>query len=159
MEEEKAYSLALRYLSRFNVPREKLTNYLEKKGFNKALALKVASKLEQQGYLNDLDYARAFVQRKKGKFGSFRIYNELLKKGIDREVVEKAIQEVSKEEEKEALKQVALAYLKKNKGIDSKKLKRRLIGFLTRRGFSQEVILMVLKEVFVEVDSFLGVED
>lgn len=152
MEEERAYTLALRYLSRFNVPRKKLINYLEKKGFELNLAAKVAFLLESQGYLNDFDYARAFVQRKKEKLGSFRLYGELIKKGIPREIANKAIREVSEEEERRTIKQLASDYLKRNTGLGGKIIVRKLAGFLTRRGFSQELVLAVIKEVLGDID-------
>lgn len=154
MEEERAHSLALRYLSRFNVPRKKLIDYLENKGIEKTLAIKVASKLERLGYLNDFDYALAFVQRKKEKFGSFRLYGELIKKGVSKKVANEAVREVSEKEERKTLKQIASDYLKKNSGLDKKIIKRRLAGFLIRRGFSQESVLAVLREVLEDIESF-----
>ncbi len=156
MEEERAHSLAIKYLSRFNVTRKKLVDYLERKGFKRALAIKVASRLEKQGFLDDFDYARAYIRRKKEKFGSFRLQKELLRKGVPFQVVDRAISELDEEEEKKALKQIASDYLKKNLGLEGKRLKRKLASFLTRRGFCQEMVLAVLREVLGDDESFFS---
>lgn len=145
-EEEKARQLAIRYLARFNVSVQKLICYLEQKGINGSIAEKVAFSLQKEGCLNDFDYACAYVQRKKSKFGPYRIYSELLKKGVSREVAGEALKNYSEDEERKVLETLIASYFKKNAGLERNKLKRKLEGFLARRGFKQDLILAALRD-------------
>ena len=61
---------------------------LEEKFWNKNAVLKAIEKLEEFGYLNDLNYAISYIESK--TYGKNRISYNLFQKGIDRSTVEKA---------------------------------------------------------------------
>jgi regulatory protein len=107
------------------------------------------------GYLDDERYARTFVRerlRLKPR-GGFRLVSELLGRGIDREVAERAVREVMEEEgrtEAAILEDVAADRARKLRRLDPPVARRRLAAFLGRRGFRaadiREVVLRMLPD-------------
>lgn len=126
---------------------------LEEKFWNKNAVLKAIEKLEEFGYLNDLNYAISYIESK--TYGKNRISYNLFQKGIDRSTVEKAYLTLDEEKE-ENIDDVKLGKLidKNSRKInssnsrDEKKLKeeQKLIQYLARQGFSLDKIFKKLKE-------------
>ena len=126
---------------------------LEEKFWNKNAVLKAIEKLEEFGYLNDLNYAISYIESK--TYGKNRISYNLFQKGIDRSTVEKAYLTLDEEKE-ENIDDVKLEKLidKNSRKInssnsrDEKKLKeeQKLIQYLARQGFSLDKIFKKLKE-------------
>ena len=126
---------------------------LEEKFWNKNAVLKAIEKLEEFGYLNDLNYAISYIESK--TYGKNRISYNLFQKGIDRSTVEKAYLTLEEEKE-ENIDDVKLKKLidKNSRKInssnsrDEKKLKeeQKLIQYLARQGFSLDKIFKKLKE-------------
>ena len=126
---------------------------LEEKFWNKDAVLKAIEKLEEFGYLNDLNYAISYIESK--TYGKNRISYNLFQKGIDRSTVEKAYLTLDEEKE-ENIDDVKLEKLidKNSSKInlsnsrDEKKLKeeQKLIQYLARQGFSLDKIFKKLKE-------------
>ena len=126
---------------------------LEEKFWNKNAVLKAIEKLEEFGYLNDLNYVISYIESK--TYGKNRISYNLFQKGIDRSTVEKAYLTLDEEKE-ENIDDVKLGKLidKNSRKInssnsrDEKKLKeeQKLIQYLARQGFSLDKIFKKLKE-------------
>ena len=126
---------------------------LEEKFRNKSAILQAIEKLEELGYLNDLNYAISYIESK--TYGKNRISYNLFQKGIDRSTVEKAYLTLDEEKE-ENIDDVKLGKLidKNSRKInssnsrDEKKLKeeQKLIQYLARQGFSLDKIFKKLKE-------------
>ena len=126
---------------------------LEEKYRNKLAILKVIKKLEEFGYLSDLNYAISYIESR--KYGKNRILYNLFQKGIDKSTVEKAYLALAEEKE-ENVDDIKLEKLieKNSKKInvsnsrDEKKMKeeQKLIQYLARQGFSLDKIFKKLKE-------------
>ena len=126
---------------------------LEEKFWNKNAVLKAIEKLEEFGYLNDINYSISYIESK--TYGKNRISYNLFQKGIDRSTVEKAYLALDEEKE-ENIDDVKLEKLidKNSRKInisnsrDEKKLKeeQKLIQYLARQGFSLDKIFKKLKE-------------
>ena len=126
---------------------------LEEKFWNKDAVLKAIEKLEEFGYLNDLNYAISYIESK--TYGKNRISYNLFQKGIDRSTVEKAYLTLDegKEENIDDVKLEKLIDKNSSKinlsnSRDEKKLKeeQKLIQYLARQGFSLDKIFKKLKE-------------
>ena len=126
---------------------------LEEKFWNKDAVLKAIEKLEEFGYLNDLNYAISYIESK--TYGKNRISYNLFQKGIDRSTVEKA--DLTLDEEKEdnvddtKLEKLIEKNSKKiniNNEREEKNIKeeQKLIQYLARQGFSLDKIFKKLKE-------------
>ena len=126
---------------------------LEEKFWNKDAVLKAIEKLEEFGYLNDLNYAISYIESK--TYGKNRISYNLFQKGIDRSTVEKAYLTLDegKEENIDDVKLEKLidknsSKINSSNSRDEKKLKeeQKLIQYLARQGFSLDKISKKLKE-------------
>ena len=126
---------------------------LEEKYRNKPAILKAIKKLEEFGYLSDLNYAISYIESR--KYGKNRILYNLFQKGINKSTVEKAYLALAEEKE-ENVDDIKLEKLigKNSKKInmsnsrDEKKMKeeQKLIQYLARQGFSLDKIFKKLKE-------------
>ena len=99
--------------------------------------------------MNDRLFASQLAQsriRLRG-FGRRRIEQELKHKGIDREIIREVFAEVFVDEtEIETAKLVAGKKINAMKCLDRETRRRRLAGFLERKGFSFEIIGAVLRD-------------
>ena len=126
---------------------------LEEKYQNKAAVLRATEKLEELGYLNDLNYAMSYIESK--TYGKNRVSYNLFQKGVRKDIVEKAYLALDEEKE-ENVEDVKLEKLIEKKGKkvninnerDEKKIKeeQKLIQYLARQGFSLDKIFKKLKE-------------
>ena len=126
---------------------------LEEKFRNKSAILQAIEKLEELGYLNDLNYAISYIEGR--TYGKNRISYNLFQKGIDKVTVEKAYL-ILDEEKEDNVDDTKLEKLieKNNKKIninnerEEKKVKeeQKLIQYLARQGFSLDKIFKKLKE-------------
>lgn len=126
---------------------------LEEKFRNKSAILQAIEKLEELGYLNDLNYAISYIEGR--TYGKNRISYNLFQKGIDKVTVEKAYL-VLDEEKEENVDDVKLEKLidKNSRKIninnerEEKKVKeeQKFIQYLARQGFSLDKIFKKLKE-------------
>ena len=126
---------------------------LEEKFRNKSAILRAIEKLEELGYLNDLNYAISYIEGR--TYGKNRISYNLFQKGIDKVTVEKAYL-VLDEEKEDNVDDIKLEKLieKNSKKIninnerEEKKVKeeQKLIQYLARQGFSLDKIFKKLKE-------------
>ncbi len=107
---------------------------------------KVLRHLEGHNFLNDSRYAENYVYfRLKKGYGKRRIRHELTEKGINNELIEKALSNSS-----EIVENV---FLKKLKQLEGKKRKRsKLFDFMLRRGFESEKIIELLNKYEVKDD-------
>ena len=126
---------------------------LEEKFRNKSAILQAIEKLEELGYLNDLNYAISYIESR--TYGKNRISYNLFQKGIDKVTVEKAYLTLDEEKE-DNVDDIKLEKLieKNSKKInisnerEEKKIKeeQKLIQYLARQGFSLDKIFKKLKE-------------
>lgn len=126
---------------------------LEEKYRNKSAILQTIEKLEEFGYLNDLNYAMSYIESR--TYGKKRISYNLFQKGIDRSIIEKAYLALDEEKEENVDDTKLEKLIEKNsKKInvsnrrDEKKMKeeQKLIQYLARQGFSLDKIFKKLKE-------------
>lgn len=126
---------------------------LEEKFRNKSAILQAIEKLEELGYLNDLNYAISYIEGR--TYGKNRISYNLFQKGIDRSTVEKAYLTLDEEKEEniddvklEKLIDKNSSKINSSNSRDEKKLKeeQKLIQYLARQGFSLDKIFKKLKE-------------
>ncbi len=108
------------------------------------------ARLVTLGALNDEVFARQFVRTRVSRLGLRRIQSELGRRGVSRELAAAAIAEVREEERvdpDEALDRIAARKLKSMTKLDAPTKRRRLYGFLARRGYEPDEIKRVLKEI------------
>lgn len=101
--------------------------------------------LKEQKFIDDGEFARSWIRSRK----NFRIKSkkaikmELLKKGIDTEIVEGALQgddDVEGINDKEQAIKLVKKRVLRYKGLPREEIYKKLSGFLARRGFGWETI-------------------
>ncbi len=113
---------------------------------------RVLDRLEGAGYLDDADFARQFARTKALGSGMSRrrVQQELARRGVDRAIADAAISEVFAEEavnEIETVERLARKKLRTLARLDEATRRRRLYGFLARRGFENDEIRDVLSRL------------
>jgi len=127
-----------------------LRRRLREKGYAPEVADGVVERLGETGVVDDSSFAEMFVRdrvrlRPKGK----RILaQELRAKGVDGEMAQAAIEDVMERENTSDidLARQAAARWRPRPGEDPQGSRRRLYGYLARRGFGSEAIMAVLDE-------------
>lgn len=143
----RARNTAYRFLTYRPRSRAELEAKLRERGFEEAVLEIVLADLMRLGYVNDRQFANQWTlsrTRLRG-FGRRRIEQELKNKGIDRELIREVFAEVFVDEtELETAKLIAEKKINAMARFDRETRRRRLAGFLERKGFSFEIIRAVL---------------
>lgn len=94
-------------------------------------------------YLDDERYARNYILSYQDTRSRQRIQQDLLRKGIDKRLIEQVLEEAYEGEELQMIRQL-LQKKHYDTGTDIKE-KRRIYAFLLRRGFKSGDILQVMR--------------
>lgn len=141
--ERRAYNYAVSLLSRREHTEKELHDKLKRKGYGQ-YAEKVAERLISEGYLSDERFARLYVRELvnlKG-YGKRRIKDEMLRKGIDRELACQILEETEFSDDKlhELINKKYLRYLDTEKGV------QKTVNSLLRLGYSYGEIRDALRD-------------
>ena len=147
----KSYALRLIEIKPRSV--HEIRDKLAKKGIDKAEIEAVIAGLESIGLLNDVKFARDWIENRQHfrPMGVIRLRQELFVKGIDREIVDQAIADYkSNADELPAALDLARRKMRIFSKLEPEAAKRRLAGFLARRGYEVSIVSRVLKELLKE---------
>lgn len=144
----RAKNSAYRYLSYRPRSHAEVEQKLRDKGFCDAIVGTVLSDLARFGFINDEQFADQWARsrvRLRG-LGRRRIEQELRDKGVDAEIISRTLTGIfSSTLEIDTAKKTAAKKLGIMKNVDRDTRRRRLAGFLERKGFSYEIIRSILK--------------
>ncbi|MDB4907250.1 MAG: Regulatory protein recX [Gemmatimonadetes bacterium] len=157
------YDRALNMLSARARARTELRRLLVRKGEPAELVDAALQRLADQGLLDDAQFARQFARSKALGSGisKRRLSQELGRKGVAREVGEEAIGNVYEEEgldDGASIERVARKKYRTLLQLDAETQRRRLYGFLARRGFDAADVGRMVKEL-VGSDPHAGMGD
>ena len=129
-----------------------LRRLLIRKGEPEADVDAAIERLRANGLLDDADFARQLTRSKALGAGLSRrrIQQELSKRGVARDVSDHAIEQVFDEEgvdEEASIERVARKKLRMLTNTDDATRKRRLYSFLARRGYDNDDIQRVLRDL------------
>ena len=145
------------YLIEFRDRTEKeLREKLTAKGYSEEQIEDTAEFLKNYGYLDDKRYASHFIHDAINlkKWGKIRIRTELLRKGIDREAVEFAIEDAFSEIEDDRVLSIMEKRFK-DSDYSNMKERTRIFNFFMRRGFTPDEIKGAMNKMssFRDIDS------
>ena len=147
---KKAFSAALRVLSRRDRSETELRQKLEQFGFSDSVIETAVEKCREYNYLNDNRYAteRARALMRSGRGVGRKIKLDLQRRGIDEPTVEQALETAEAEFPTDQLlrDQLLRRFPNFNYLTADSREKRRVIGFFQRRGFPLGQIFTILKE-------------
>ena len=123
---------------------------LAREGFSTKAIETAIEELIHSGHIRDRKYAENWIVRrqKSNPRGKTLLKKELVNKGIDRETAEQVVAKVETEDETKVALQIAQKRMKQYKRLPIHVAKRRLHGFLARRGFGSETVRHVLEQIF-----------
>lgn len=128
---------------------------------------RVVLRLKELNYLSDTRFAADYARLRKDneKFGRRRVQQDLVQKGVHKELIASTLEKAYEDVDEVALAReyVSRKRIKRPEGEDAKKEAARAMGRLMRAGFSAGVVFKLLREWEIEVneaeDEPLGIED
>ena len=122
---------------------------LKRKKYPEGIINKTIDFLKEKKFLDDNFFARAWTDsRVKRSLGLRRIKQELKLKGIPEEIITSSIQEKAKSYcEEEVVFEIVKNKLERLKGIEQPVAKRRVYGYLLRRGFSPDIAIETINKL------------
>jgi regulatory protein len=147
---EDAYQHALKLLSYRPRSEHEVRTRLVENGFSNTTIDAVIATLMEKGYLNDQQFALDWIENRSTfrPRGKRLLRMELMKKHVDERTIQSTLDALPDEEQ--LIHAAARKYLSRLKGLDENGFKKKLYGFLMRRGFSYEDIKPVLSEMWEE---------
>jgi len=144
--ENEAKEAALRFLSFRRRTEKEIKNKLREKGFDDKVIRSTIEKLKSYDLVNDYEFATAWIKERLAykPRGKRLLRQELWKKGIQKDVIDRAIEELCRDESQSALEVLRKAQ-RRYRNLEPKVARRRMMGLLTRRGFSYETVKEALK--------------
>ena len=132
---------ALKLIERRDRTEKEIVTKLREKGYDEEIIEKETAFLTEYGYIDDKRFAEHFINDAINlkKWGKSRIRTELLRKGVQRELVENMLEDAFLEVSDDRL--YSLMELRfKNSDLSSMKERTRIFNFYMRRGFSPDEI-------------------
>jgi regulatory protein len=138
---EQALARAYRYLNRRERTQAEMRAQLSRAGADPEDVERAVATLVEQGYLDDQRFVRLFVQDKRelDGWGSDRIRQALLTKGVDRDVVEDALAEQDSGQEID--RAVELLRRRFPSPAADRRERERALGMLLRKGYDSDLAL------------------
>ncbi len=144
---------AYRFLSRRIHSNYELKLKLLKKNYDKILITEVLNELKEKNLINDKEFAKQYVDERlrRKKVGIIKIRSELLKKGINREIIDELLNgfEINDEMKENVffIAEKKFNRLKLRK-LDNKQIKQKLFSFLVNRGYDYDLINETINKIF-----------
>lgn len=154
-EARKAYNQAIEYLGFKMRTENEVRLYLQKKEFPEHMIEEVIKQLTKQNYLNDKEYAFAYVrtQIRSNKKGPKVIQKELEAKGVESSYIDEALEQFTEELQIQIAYQLAEKFQLKTERLSFTQLKKKMEETLVRRGFAFDIIQIVLEMMPVKQSS------
>ncbi|MNB73218.1 Regulatory protein RecX [compost metagenome] len=147
-EKQRAYVEGLRYLERKPRTAMEMTRRLRQKEIGETVIEEVLGRLIRERLIDDDQYARQWAEQRvtAHRRGKLWVRQELRGKGIAKETIAEALGEISPEQEKESAMQLGAKKWNTIRG-DLMDKRRKTGAFLMRRGYSGEIVRVVLNSL------------
>ena len=153
---EAAYLVAIKVLTAMPRSVRDMKRRLRQRGHKGPVIEDVVVRLENAGLLDDEAFSRHFCRLRLARgHGGPRILTDLLTRGVERRLAEHAIDEVLRAEAVDTT-EAARALAEKHAAVlgdlpaDTKR--RRMLGYLSRRGFRGHEVTEIVEEVISAVE-------
>lgn len=148
----RAYNHALRLLGYRPRSRLEIERYLHQKGYEAQAIEAAIARLVAHRYVDDDAFARSWVhhrerQRPRGARG---LSYELRQKGIEREIIDDVLTEL--DEEASAWAAIE-GKLRRWHGLDQTAFRKKVTGFLSRRGFAYDTIRKTCDKAWEKIET------
>ena len=150
--EEKAFHRALNFISYRPRSEAELKARLEKAGFSSDVVERTRDRMNASGLIGDQEFSRMWVENRIHAHPRSQrmLAFELQRKGVDQSHIDEALLIVPEDQE------LALAagrnYARRLERASLEEFRKRLMGFLARKGFRYDVILQVIPAIWAEIN-------
>lgn len=142
---KRAKRKALHLLNAMGRTESQLRQKLKQSGYTDDITEEAIAYVKSFGYINDEAYARSFIENRKGKKSKKELAALLAQKGLAKDVINQVFSECyANEDSKEAIKEL-LRRKNYNPETTDYKETQKILGFLTRKGFSYDDIRQVIQ--------------
>ncbi len=143
-----AREICLRQLAVRPRTRAELATALRTRGISDEVAASVLDRYDDVGIIDDAAFARAWVTSRHHGQGLARraLADELRRKGVDKEVVGAALDEVDGDTEAVTARSLVDRRLRAMGGASPEAQIRRLVGMLARKGYPAGLAISVVKQ-------------
>jgi regulatory protein len=144
----RATNQALRLLGYRPRSRSELKTRLRRNGFSDPAIDAAIERMADYGYVNDHDFATFWVENREQHRprGKRLLKNELRQRGVPPEIIEETIEEADIDELSSA-RELARGRMERLRGLERDVWRRRMAGFLQRRGYGWDIVRQVLEEL------------
>jgi regulatory protein len=151
-QESRARNVLLYQLSKSAKSKDQCRKILANRGIDSEIAEKVLDRFEEAQIIDDAVFARAFTNsRIRGKgLARNAIARELREKGIEDQLIEVALVELDSESELERATELAVNRIRRMGHLDQLVIRRRLSGFLARKGYSGSIVQSATRVALIE---------
>lgn len=151
----KAKNKALNILSKASQSEKQIKQKLSK-DFDEDTIDRVLKFLQKYKFVDDEDLANRIVSTNVNlnKYGKNKIKQNLYNKGIDKNIIEQAIDEIDSDKELENAFYLAKKRYERVKNEDSRKAYQKIGNHLAYKGFNYDIIKKVLNKLFNDIDEY-----
>lgn len=144
-----AREIVLRKLTAQARSRSELAKSLAERDVPEETAAKVLDRMEEVGLVDDGAFAESWVRNRQERryLSKSALRQELVRKGVRRDDIDNALEQVDPDDEHAAATALAVKKLRGMSGLEREVKYRRLAGALGRRGFSPGLTSRVIAEV------------
>ncbi len=148
-EREAAYQRAINFLNYRPRTEGEIRQNLQKHGVPDDVLEEVIQRLLRAGLLDDRRFADAWVENRADLHPRSRraLAFELKQRGVDQQVIQQSLEQV---DDDQAAYQAAQRQSRKLQELDWQDFRKKMYGFLARRGFDYETSAPVVKRVWDE---------
>ena len=149
-----AYTIALNALVARAKSKGELLAHLKKRGVEVDVANATIFRLQENGLINDSDFAKAWTQSRhtSKKISKRIIASELRTRGVDQNSIDEALDEIDDESEYQTAFSLAMRKYSTMSRLAPDVQIRRIQSLLQRKGFPFSIITKVIRELGVESD-------
>lgn len=137
-------------LNRRDYTKQELIQKLVMAGYLQEEAEEWVNSVEEKGLINDIDYAKRYIEQMSEKKSKMQILATLTSKGIDQDAIYSLLQD--EEGEYEAAKNLLLKRLKGKTDLTYEE-KGKIFQYLLRKGFSYNIIDRVMDDLHKYIDN------
>jgi regulatory protein len=141
-QETRARNVLLYQLGRSAKSKDQCRKILAKRGIDSEIAERILDRFEEAQIIDDVTFARLFTSSRIKTKGLAKsaIARELRDKGIDQLLIEDTLVELDSESETARAIELAINRVRRMNGLDTQVIKRRLAGYLGRKGYSGSIV-------------------
>jgi SOS response regulatory protein OraA/RecX len=147
---QKVTAVTIRQLARRGMSRWELEQVLLKREIEPEVFGPELDRLEAMGVIDDASLAvsLAFTQHSRKGLGRTAIEQELKRRHIDPVLIETALADIADEDELERATELAVKRIGQLSAYDDETVRRRLHGFLARKGYGSSIVRQAMDAAF-----------